>query len=263
VIRALLQIAPHLRPTCDKILQFPAIVKRIEEKNFCEIDEIGSNFLLNTIRIPKNMHYLTDRLPKPNYAPLKTKKIDKKRFLQTLAGYQEKDSQDEISQFENIRNSMPEIPYHLPKIKSEIVSNYDKDEIILSKKKNINSIYKDQDEESNYTKKEIILTRKNNHKTRDEDNMDEIILSRKKNVNRSEDRESSINARLNELLENKKIANIDYKKLLEYNANKNSKNDDSNSLISIQKSNKNKPHRQRKIELSPSGLKEEKEEKIK
>ena len=92
------------------------------------------------------MHYLTDRLPKPNYAPLKTKKIDKKRFLQTLAGYQEKDSQDECSQFESIRNSLPEIPYHLPKIKSEIVSNYDKDEIILSKKKNNNSIHKDREE---------------------------------------------------------------------------------------------------------------------
>jgi len=33
------------------------------------------------------MHYLTERLPKPNYAPLKTKKIDKYRFLSTLAGY--------------------------------------------------------------------------------------------------------------------------------------------------------------------------------
>ena len=30
------------------------------------IDE-GIPFLLNTIRIPKNLHYLTDRLPKPNY----------------------------------------------------------------------------------------------------------------------------------------------------------------------------------------------------
>ena len=40
--------------------------------------------LLNTIRVPRNIHYLTDRLPKPNYAPLKTKKIDKNEFIKTL-----------------------------------------------------------------------------------------------------------------------------------------------------------------------------------
>ena len=40
--------------------------------------------LLKTIRIPKNIHYLTDRLPKPNYMPLKTRKIDKLKFIQTI-----------------------------------------------------------------------------------------------------------------------------------------------------------------------------------
>lgn len=93
----------------------------MEEKHFTEIDEANSNFLLNTIRIPKNIHYLTDRLPKPNYAPLKTKKIDKKRFLQTLAGYQE--IEEVGSQYESIRNSMPELSTHsnnhLPKLKHE------------------------------------------------------------------------------------------------------------------------------------------------
>lgn len=27
--------------------------------------------LLRTIKIPKNIHYLTEKLPKPNYIPLK------------------------------------------------------------------------------------------------------------------------------------------------------------------------------------------------
>ena len=31
---------------------------------------IRNVFLLNTIRIPKNISYLTERLPKPNYFPL-------------------------------------------------------------------------------------------------------------------------------------------------------------------------------------------------
>ena len=33
--------------------------------------------LLRTIKIPKNMQYLTDRLPKANYTPLKITKINK------------------------------------------------------------------------------------------------------------------------------------------------------------------------------------------
>jgi NIMA (never in mitosis gene a)-related kinase len=32
---------------------------------------------MKTIIFPKNMHYLTNKLPKPNYAPLKTKKLQK------------------------------------------------------------------------------------------------------------------------------------------------------------------------------------------
>ena len=44
---------------------------------------------MKTIQIPKNLHYLTDRLPKPNYTPLKTKKMEKYQFLQTLAGYKD------------------------------------------------------------------------------------------------------------------------------------------------------------------------------
>lgn len=31
VIRALLQVNPEQRPTCDKILKMPAVIKRLEE----------------------------------------------------------------------------------------------------------------------------------------------------------------------------------------------------------------------------------------
>lgn len=49
------------------------------------VEEEGARFLLQTIRVPRNMHYLTDRLPKPNYAPLKMQRVDKNYFIQTLA----------------------------------------------------------------------------------------------------------------------------------------------------------------------------------
>ena len=44
----------------------PGIIKRIDEKYCVEVEDM-QNMLLNTIRIPKNIHYLTDSLPKPNY----------------------------------------------------------------------------------------------------------------------------------------------------------------------------------------------------
>lgn len=65
----------------------PVIVKRLDERTLVEVVDEKENILLNTIKVPKNIHYLTDRLPKPNYSPLKIKKIDKQRFMSTLAGY--------------------------------------------------------------------------------------------------------------------------------------------------------------------------------
>ena len=77
----------------------PASIKRMDEKHLMEIDELLQNNLLNTIRIPKNLHFLTERLPKPNYTPMKIKKVDKHKFLQTLAGY--KDSSLNVSLVED------------------------------------------------------------------------------------------------------------------------------------------------------------------
>jgi NIMA (never in mitosis gene a)-related kinase len=58
LIRALLQTDPNLRPN------------HLSEVAMIETDECIPE-LLRTIKIPKNMHYLTDKLPKPNYVPLK------------------------------------------------------------------------------------------------------------------------------------------------------------------------------------------------
>lgn len=51
----------------------------MDDKHLIEVDE--SSQLLQTIRLPKNFHYLTERLPKPNYSPIKLKKIDKAKFI--------------------------------------------------------------------------------------------------------------------------------------------------------------------------------------
>jgi NIMA (never in mitosis gene a)-related kinase len=70
LIRALLQTDPNLRPNCDKILMMPSVIKHLSEVSLIEADESIPE-LLRTIKIPKNIHYLTEKLPKPNYIPLK------------------------------------------------------------------------------------------------------------------------------------------------------------------------------------------------
>lgn len=67
----------------EKILQLPSVIKRLEERHLLEADE-GNPIFLNTIKFPKNLHYLTERLPGPNYEPLKVKRVDKAKFVQTV-----------------------------------------------------------------------------------------------------------------------------------------------------------------------------------
>lgn len=56
-----------MRPSCDKILDMPIVRKKTEKLFQNEIfhDENDQINLLSTIRVPKNLLYLTDRLPKP------------------------------------------------------------------------------------------------------------------------------------------------------------------------------------------------------
>lgn len=79
LVKSLVQVSPQLRPNCDKILDMPSVKKRID-KLFPEEDQFynSQTDLLNTIRVPKNLLYLTDRLPKPNYDSKKLKEEDEK-----------------------------------------------------------------------------------------------------------------------------------------------------------------------------------------
>lgn len=58
-----------MRPSCDKILDLPIVKKKMEKlfPNEPPIDFPHEANLLSTIRVPKNLLYLTDRLPKPMY----------------------------------------------------------------------------------------------------------------------------------------------------------------------------------------------------
>ena len=68
VVQFLLQVNPDARPSCEQILNHPLVQKRIEYfKSFADEEESEDKCLLKTIHMPKNLLFLSDKLPKPNY----------------------------------------------------------------------------------------------------------------------------------------------------------------------------------------------------
>ena len=72
IIDYLLKTNPRERPNCEQILKHPAVQKRLEffqsqagENE--DLDNIDEGVLLRTIRIPKNIIFLSDKLPEKNY----------------------------------------------------------------------------------------------------------------------------------------------------------------------------------------------------
>ena len=80
IIKMLLKVNPSDRPTCAQILKHPIIKKRLEffkaNENIEDIDSMDEGVLLQTIRIPKNVLFLADKLPGSNY----NKKKKRKKF---------------------------------------------------------------------------------------------------------------------------------------------------------------------------------------
>ena len=68
VVQFLLQVNPNSRPSCEQILNHPIVQKRIEYfKSFTGEEDTEDKCLLKTIHMPKNLLFLSDKLPKPNY----------------------------------------------------------------------------------------------------------------------------------------------------------------------------------------------------
>ena len=68
IVQYLLQVNSIQRPSCEQILQHPIVLKRIEYfKSFGNEEENEDKCLLKTIHMPKNLLFLSDKLPKPNY----------------------------------------------------------------------------------------------------------------------------------------------------------------------------------------------------
>ena len=77
IIDFLLKVNPKDRPNCDDILKHPLVKKRLEffqaEAGETEdLNNMDEGVLLRTIRIPKNIIFLSDNLPEKNYEKAKS-----------------------------------------------------------------------------------------------------------------------------------------------------------------------------------------------
>lgn len=66
MISNLLQVDPKKRPSAEQILHMPVFIAKYNEHR----EELGvgmADDLLGTIKIPKNLSLLTERLPKAQY----------------------------------------------------------------------------------------------------------------------------------------------------------------------------------------------------
>ena len=79
IVQLLLKVNSNKRPNCNDILNNTLVKKRIEffnsmnetnkEENNLNFNEKEEQILLKTIRIPKNLLFLSNQLPQPNYKP--------------------------------------------------------------------------------------------------------------------------------------------------------------------------------------------------
>lgn len=68
VIGECLKVQASLRPNAAQLLRNPIVVKRMKNEGNLELATQNSKAqLLNTIEVPKNLKFLKERLPKPNY----------------------------------------------------------------------------------------------------------------------------------------------------------------------------------------------------
>jgi len=109
VVKLLIQVNTDLRPSCDEILKHPIIQKRIEYfKTFTGEQENEDKALLQTIRIPKNLLFLSDKLPKPNYSKhmrgnnISTEKLNIKNYR----SFQKSEDKEEEKESANKKGSM-------------------------------------------------------------------------------------------------------------------------------------------------------------
>jgi len=150
IVQFLLQVNPKLRPNCDQILDHPIIQKRIgyfdslsKDKDNININEPSNKALLKTIHMPKNIIFLSDKLPKPNYEK-PVKNIEKGELNpKNYRNYQnEEDRIIKMNKYNSIPNSSrnPGFIYNDSALSNKVIPEEKTNTIINNNNNNSNNI---------------------------------------------------------------------------------------------------------------------------
>ena len=174
IVQFLLQVNPKLRPNCDQILDHPIIQKRIgyfdslsKDKDNININEPSNKALLKTIHMPKNIIFLSDKLPKPNYE--KPMKNNEKAELspKNYRNYQnnEEDRIIKINKYNSIPNSSrnPEFNYNDNALSNKVIPEEKTNTVINNNNNNIPNKIITEEKSNSITldKKEGLIQNKN------------------------------------------------------------------------------------------------------
>ena len=100
---------PKTRPTTQQILKLPILLARCNMLKDIEVVDIdshtpGEDMMLGTIRVPKNLRFLSERLPKSNYGG----NVKKNAMLSSKAeSSKESTKQDVLSSSELLAMALP------------------------------------------------------------------------------------------------------------------------------------------------------------
>ena len=209
VVKILLQVSPEKRPSCEQILKSSIIRERIDY--FKEIEGINNdesgdeNNLLKTIRIPKNLLFLSDKLPKPNYkkvnvnnkSAVNSKNISNSNFGSIQNNYRSFNKEKEKNKLENKLPPL-KINYNskkkkeFEKEKERILKRIEEKESDSNKEINIednNNINNNNNEEKKHSHRNINSidvnkkTIENNDENNNENNNNENNNENKENIN--------------------------------------------------------------------------------
>ena len=131
IIGFLLKVNPNDRPNCDEILKHPLVKKRLEffqaqaGENESMMDNNDEGVLLRTIRIPKNIIFLSDNLPEKNYEKSKSHSKAMGRNFRKLNTNTQNNNNNNNSSLPNIKilNNLKSNNLRSLQVKNKITNN--------------------------------------------------------------------------------------------------------------------------------------------
>ena len=179
IIGFLLKVNPRDRPNCDEILKHPLIKKRLEffqaqaGENESMMDNIDEGVLLRTIRIPKNIIFLSDNLPEKNYEKSKSHTKALGRNIHKLT----------TNTQNNNNNSLPNIKI-LNNLKSNNLRSLQVKKNISNNNNNINHIINNEMKNTNNINNSNNINNNNNNSNNNNDTMElnKGLKSEKSNI---------------------------------------------------------------------------------